>query len=81
MWKTLALKLILFTGGFGLCWLVLTQLMPISITVSPTVGITLFDCLGHRMFFKSLFSGMSGLIFSFIPTLREVHCNNKKTAD
>ena len=78
MWKTFLVKLLFCLFGIFVSWAVLTSLLPVSLTLSPTVGITLFDDPVHQLIAKFVFSGICGIVCACIPNFISIKTGVKE---
>jgi len=81
MWKTYTIKALLFIVTFAFSWLVISAVLPICLTLSPTVGIVLFESVSQQSFVSGLSAGLLGLCASYIPDMIKEGRYAEKAAD
>lgn len=67
MWKTLPCRAALFLIGFVFIWYVVSPLLPLFITISPTVGIVLFESCFWQTAVKLFLSLLGGTVGALLP--------------
>ncbi len=69
--KNTCVRLFFFLCSFSWCYFLILQMLPVSITLSPTVGISLFEDALPAHIFSALCALVAGLTGMKIPTFFE----------